>query len=233
MSAKRQKLNVNCIKQRVHQKQRSYLLILVKLNRKCSFEKNFLPILKRFTVGELQEERYFKFNFQNSIWTFKIRIIKQKLSFYVISETSATGIWGSLYFGKHQVLHWLLWQWLYLEFHTQFSPKLVNLLLFQGRMKEAEKSKNVSTILFWKFFFLQDTKTMWKKGASLIQVYRVSRHFGVLGTIIIDTPCSALLILNFIPIQRTSFYVHLTYVAGSSYRFKRSMPQIFLNLQWN
>lgn len=110
---------------------------------------------KIYSRGSCRKERDISnLIFQNSIWTFKIRIIKQKLSFYVISETSATGIWESLYFGKHQVLHWLLWQWLYLEISCSvFSQTCQSPPLLGKDEKEAEKSKNVSTILFWKFFF--------------------------------------------------------------------------------
>lgn len=48
--------------------------------------------------------------FQKSKWTFKLEYEAKKKPFHIISETSATSIWGNLSFWKHQALHWLLWQ---------------------------------------------------------------------------------------------------------------------------
>lgn len=98
-------------------------------NRKASL-KNILPEhMKRFTVEGAMVKRGICLNlvFQKSIWTFKIRIIKHKKKFYIMSETSATSIWRNFYFQKYQLLHWLLWQQLYLEIKCSISsPKLIN-----------------------------------------------------------------------------------------------------------
>lgn len=138
-----------------------------------------------------------------------------------MSETSATSIWRNLYFQKYQVLHWLLWQQLYLEIKCSISsPKLINQQNHSsspgdGYKKRQREDKSVlfffSPILFQKFLPLQDTKSWGRKVFPQNFDYRVTRHSGQLGTVSfyilssIDYWQCCLLILKTAPIQTINY----------------------------
>lgn len=112
-------------KERILRNREAIFKWYIKMRRKFFFKKKskkgkfYLKIVKRFTVEGARVKRRTCLNliFQKSIWTFKIRIIKKKWLFYIISNISATSIWRNLYIWKYQELHWLLWR-----LHAQLLP---------------------------------------------------------------------------------------------------------------